>query len=273
MSLQHILSEDDYRFYKENISSLEERIVDNFPEAYINPDILSAVRKVPRHLFVNPGYGSLAYTDNALPTIGGMTTSAPSVIGEMIFGVGISRGDRLLEIGTGTGYEAAVLAEMGVRVFSIEVDGSLAKKANRTLTFLGYKIDQTIEQEIERKECIRRYNKIKSSFPGRGSVEIFWGNGQNGLEAQAPFKSIIVAASIAHVNLVEKLFSQLSQNGGRLIVPIGPRHRQNMHIFERNGKHVRTFVSGGTSYDFVRMKVENPLCVFPVYHPKRGKHD
>jgi protein-L-isoaspartate O-methyltransferase len=79
MSWELVLSEDDYRLFKSNISLLEERVLQNFPESYQNPAILSAIRSVPRHLFVNPGYKFLAYTDNALPTSGSLTTSAPSV--------------------------------------------------------------------------------------------------------------------------------------------------------------------------------------------------
>ena len=116
-----ILAEDDYRFYGENISLLEEQVIGKFPDSYQNTGILSAIRNVPRHLFVNKSYRSLAYTDNALPTCGGLTTSAPSVVAEMIFHCGAERGQRLLEIGTGTGYEAAMLSEMGVRVFSVEM--------------------------------------------------------------------------------------------------------------------------------------------------------
>lgn len=142
MSWELVLSEDDYRFFKENISLLEERVIENFPDGYKNPAILSAIRSVPRHLFVNESYKVLAYTDSALPTCRGLTTSAPSVIARMIFLAGVSRGDTLLEIGGGTGYEAAVLSEMGVNVCSIEIDQPVAEAANRILVRLGYKPDR-----------------------------------------------------------------------------------------------------------------------------------
>jgi len=109
MSWQDILQEDDYRFYKENISLLEDQVVQKFKENYKDPSIISAIRNVPRHLFVNQGYKKLAYTDNAFPTCNCMTTSAPSVIAEMIYYAGVKKGDKVLEIGTGTGYQAAGL--------------------------------------------------------------------------------------------------------------------------------------------------------------------
>jgi hypothetical protein len=77
MSWEHVLPEEDFRYFKENISLLEDRVFQNFPEGYRNPEILSAIRNVPRHFFVNQGYKALAYTDNALPTCGDLTTSAP----------------------------------------------------------------------------------------------------------------------------------------------------------------------------------------------------
>ena len=85
------------------------------------------------------------YTDNALPTCGSLTTSAPSVIARMIFQSGVSKGEQLLEIGTGTGYQAAVLAEMGVKVYTIEIDGSAVQTAGRILVRLGYKMDKRLK--------------------------------------------------------------------------------------------------------------------------------
>lgn len=103
MSWEQILSEDDFRLYRENISLLEEQVIERFSHAHEAPDILRGIRSVPRHLFVQGEYRYLAYSDNAFPTCCGLTTSAPSVITEMIFHSGIHGGGRLLEIGTGTG--------------------------------------------------------------------------------------------------------------------------------------------------------------------------
>ncbi len=256
MSWEYVLSEDDYRLYRENISLLEERVIGNFPDSYKDTSIISAIRNIPRHLFVNESYKALAYTDNAFPTSGGLTTSAPSVIAEMIFNVGIRSGDKLLEIGTGTGYEAAVLAEMGVKVFTIEIDGQVAEKANRILVDLGYKIDERITNEQIKKECMRRFTKIKSLFPYRGKIRLFWGNGQNGLEEYSPYNGIIVAASIPHIKHIQNLIRQLSPSGGKLLVPIGSRYSQTLHIIKRNRNRIEGAILNGISFNFVRMIID-----------------
>jgi protein-L-isoaspartate(D-aspartate) O-methyltransferase len=193
MSWEFVLSEEDYRLFRSNISLLEERVVQNFPDSHRNPAILSAIRSVPRHLFVNPSYKFLAYCDNALPTRGGLTTSAPSVVARMILEAGVAKGDRVLEIGTGTGYQAAVLAEMGVRVCTVEIDQPVAETAARVLVQLGYKVDQ------RSKAGRKRYLEIKSHFSRREPIEQFWGNGRNGLPERAPFDAVIVAASVPHI--------------------------------------------------------------------------
>ena len=251
MSWELVLSEDDYRLFKSNISLLEERVLQNFPESCQNPAILSAIRSVPRHLFVNPGYKFLAYTDNALPTSGGLTTSAPSVIAGMILQAGVVRGDRVLEIGTGTGYQAAVLAEMGVKVFTVEIDGPVAETASRVLARLGYKIDK------HTKEGQRRYQELKRHFPQREPIEQFWGNGQQGLAKRAPFDAIIVAASVPQLQEVRHLASQLSKAGGRLVVPVGDRLDQELQILERRGGRVRCSALAGVSFQFLRLIPES----------------
>ncbi len=222
-----------------------------------NISIISAIRNVPRHLFVNESYKYLAYTDNAFPIGGGLTTSAPSVITEMIFNLCVRRGDKLLEIGTGTGYEAAVLAEMGVKVFTIEIDRQIAEKANRILVYLGYKIDKQLKNNQRRKECIKRFNKIRTYFPYRGKIELFWGNGQNGLEEYSPFKGIIIATSIPHIKHIKNLINQLSPRGGKLIVPVGSRYEQTMHIIERKADKINTCILKGISFNFIRMVPKN----------------
>jgi protein-L-isoaspartate(D-aspartate) O-methyltransferase len=233
MSWEQILSVDDCRLFRANISLLEERVIQNFPDVYRNPGILAAIRSVPRHLFVSAGYKFLAYTDNALPTHGGLTTSAPSVIGRMIAEVGVSRSDKVLEIGTGTGYEAAILAEMGARVFTIEIDRFLAETANRVLVLLGYK-------------------------SGKGKpIRLYWGDGRQGLAEEAPFDGIIVAASIPDLRQVRHLAAQLSAAGGRMVVPVGDRLEQELHIIERKGKRLAFRALPGVSFQFLRLSVRD----------------
>jgi protein-L-isoaspartate(D-aspartate) O-methyltransferase len=256
MSWENILPEEDYRNYRENITLLEDRLVQNFPDGYKNTAILSAIRKVPRHFFVNQGYKALAYTDNALPTCGSLTTSAPSVIARMIFQSGVSKGERLLEIGTGTGYQAAVLAEMGVKVFTIEIDGSAVQTANRILVRLGYKMDKHLKHARGAGDALKRYEAIRKQFPQREPIALYWGNGQRGLEERSPFKAIIVAASILHLKHLWHLAAQLSPAGGRMVVPVGDRNEQFLAILERMGDKIALFTLEGVSFTFLRMVLE-----------------
>ncbi len=255
MSWERVLPEDDVESYRRNISLLEDRVVENFPDIYRNPAILSALRAVPRHLFVNQGYKTLAYADCALPTLGGLTTSAPSVIARMIFHAGVAKGSRVLEIGTGTGYQAAVLSEMGARVFTIEVDRSVAETAATILARLGYKTDRRSTRRG--RESARRYLELRSMFPERGHVEVFWGNGGKGVPAKAPFDAVIVAASVSVLDRVRDLVSQLSTHGGRMVVPVGPRHDQALTIVERVGERLRCSLVEGISLDFLRLIIKS----------------
>jgi protein-L-isoaspartate(D-aspartate) O-methyltransferase len=256
MSWELILPEDDYRYYWENITLLEDRVVQNFPDCYSNPAILSAIRNVPRHFFVNQGYKALAYTDNALTTCGDLTTSAPSVIARMIFQTGVSKGDKLLEIGTGTGYQAAVLAEMGVKVFTIEIDGSTVHTADRVFVRLGYKMDKQLKRAGCRGDAVQRYRAIRGQFPRREPITLFWGNGQRGFGEKSPFHAIIVAASVPHLRHVWQLAAQLSSARGTMVVPVGDRHEQSLAIVERRGNRIRLSTLEGASFAFLRMVLE-----------------
>lgn len=253
MGWESILQEDDYRFYRENISLLEDQVLNRFSHARSSSDILSAIRKVPRHLFVHPGYKKLAYTDNALPTFNGLTTSAPSVIAEMIYLSGIREHEKLLEIGTGTGYEAAVLSEMGVAVFSIEIDSYVARQANSVLTELGYKTDSTVHNKAKRTAMIERYSAIKHMFPRRGSLSLYNGSGYNGLPEEAPFHAIIMAASVPQLHHIRHIPKQLKNDRGRLIVPVGRKHDQVLHLIERAQDRFTVGTLDAVSFDFVRL--------------------
>jgi protein-L-isoaspartate(D-aspartate) O-methyltransferase len=253
MSWEYILKADDYRFYKDNISLLEEQVFRKFPESYKDPSIIAAIRNVPRHFFVNESYKRLAYTDNAFPTYNSLTTSAPSVIAKMVYHAGVRKGDRVLEIGTGTGYQAAVLSEMGIQVYSIEIDKKIIQTANKILANLGYKMDEKLKNIEKRKEMQRRYSTIKGLFPNRGNIKLFYGNGQFGLEEYAPFNGIIVSASISYLKDIQFLIQQLSDYGGRLIVPAGDRIEQQLYIIEKKNKIIKTSVLEGFTFQFVRM--------------------
>ena len=151
--------------------------------------VLEAMGKVPRHLFVSPSYRRQAYEDYPLPIDEGQTISQPYIVALMTQHLKVEENDKVLEIGTGSGYQAAVLAYLTDQVYSIEIREKLAEKASDDLAGLGY--DQ---------------------------VQVKWGDGYYGWEEHAPFDAIIVTCAANHVP--PPLLKQLKQ-GGRLIIPLG----------------------------------------------------
>jgi protein-L-isoaspartate(D-aspartate) O-methyltransferase len=153
-----------------------------------DPDVLRAMRVVPRHRFVPASQRRAAYDDRPLPIGHNQTISQPYIVALMTELADLKPGDTVLEVGTGSGYQAAVFAEMGVRVFSIEIVGPLAEKAKATLTALGYE------------------------------VEVRHGDGYAGWPEHAPFDAVVVTA--APPKIPEPLKQQL-KIGGRLVIPVG----------------------------------------------------
>jgi protein-L-isoaspartate(D-aspartate) O-methyltransferase len=151
--------------------------------------VLTAMRKVPRHLFVPPGLVGEAYNDYPLPIGEGQTISQPYIVALMTQSLLLTGSERVLEVGTGSGYQAAVLAEIVPRVFSIEILPALAASAAARLKSLGY-----------------------------GTVQVRAGDGYRGWPDEAPFDAIVVTAGATHVPqpLVEQL-----REGGRLVIPVG----------------------------------------------------
>jgi len=156
-----------------------------------DPDVLEAMRTVPRHRFVPPEYIVQSYEDHPLPIGYGQTISQPYIVAWMTELLELEPGDKVLEIGTGSGYQAAVLAELGdVEVYSIEIVPELAESAAQLLQELGYP-----------------------------QVQVRQGDGYWGWEEYAPFDAIIITAAPDH--LPAPLAAQLAE-GGRMVIPIGP---------------------------------------------------
>jgi protein-L-isoaspartate(D-aspartate) O-methyltransferase len=155
----------------------------------LDENVIRAMLKVPRHLLVRPEFRNQAYADYPLPIEEGQTISQPYVVALMTEALRLKPGDRVLEIGTGSGYQAAVLAEIAKEVYSIEIRKALAEKAENNLKKLGYT-----------------------------NIRVKNGDGYHGWEAAAPFDAIIITAAINHIP--SPLLKQL-KDGGRLILPLG----------------------------------------------------
>lgn len=151
--------------------------------------VLSAMRSVPRHEFVPPDLSDRAYADSPLPIGHGQTISQPYIVGFMTEKLELAPGDRVLEIGTGSGYQAAILGAMGVEVVTIEIIGPLAEQAAGLLERLGY-----------------------------DNITAIHGDGYYGFEGLAPYDAIIVTAAAQHVPppLIEQL-----KPGQRMMIPVG----------------------------------------------------
>ncbi len=163
-------------------------------------DVLSAMREVPRHLFVPPEYRSMAYVDHPLPIGEGQTISQPYIVALMTSSLNLDGGERILEIGTGSGYQAAVLAEIADTVFTIEIIPELAREAERMLDSLGY-----------------------------DNVMVRAGDGYDGWPGKAPFDGIMVTAAAPRVP--SPLIDQLKEEG-YLVIPVGD-FLQHLHIYQK----------------------------------------
>lgn len=184
----------------------------------MNQDILRAMRTVPRHKFVPEEYLDQAYEDHALPIGYGQAISQPYVVAWMTEQLALQPGEKVLEIGTGSGYQAAVLAELGyVDVYSIEIVPELTESATARLKELGY--DQ---------------------------VHVKQGDGYYGWPENAPFDAIIVTAAPDH--LPAPLAEQLVE-GGRIVIPIGPSSwYQSLWKFVKENGQMKAYNLGGVAF-------------------------
>ena len=193
----YALADTDNDYEKQRtqlVRSLEQHVRET--SAYLekdrlDPRVMQAMSSIPRHEFVPEAEKRYAYENRPLPIGHGQTISQPYIVAIMTDLLGLKPGDRVLEIGTGSGYQAAVLAELVQEVYSIEIIGDLARRAREVLDRLGYK-------------------QVKTRV----------GDGYYGWEEQAPFDAIVVTAAADHVP--PPLIQQL-KTGGHMIIPVGSR--------------------------------------------------
>lgn len=182
---------------------MRQKLVDTLINKGIKDDgVLKAVGKIPRHLFMDSGFIDHAYQDKAFPIGADQTISQPYTVAFQSELLQIKPDDKILEIGTGSGYQCAVLIELGAKVYSIERQQELFKKTSKFLPKIGYR-----------------------------AKKLIFGDGYKGLPEEAPFKSIIVTAGAPFVP--NPLLSQL-EIGGRLVIPVGD-DIQIMTLFIRKG--------------------------------------
>ncbi len=167
--------------------------------------VLEAMRKVPRHEFVPGGVRAHAYTDGPLPIGEGQTISQPYIVALMTESLGLKPDHKVLEIGTGSGYQAAILAEIVKEVYTIEIIEKLARSAEETLKRLGYE-----------------------------NIKVKAGDGYLGWPEYAPFDAIIVTCAPDHVP--QPLVDQLS-DGARMVIPVGSEYGiQTLYLLEKHGE-------------------------------------
>ena len=189
-------------FVSERQRMVQEQLM---PRGIHEERVLAAIAKVPREEFVPPEARAASYTDQPLPIGYGQTISQPFVVAFMTEQLQLKRDDRVLEIGTGSGYQAAILAELTAEVYTIEIIEPLAKNAEATLARLGYK-----------------------------NVQVKAGDGYKGWPEHAPFDAVIVTCAPSHVP--PPLVDQMKE-GGRMIIPVGGLGEQELYLLEKkNGQ-------------------------------------
>jgi protein-L-isoaspartate(D-aspartate) O-methyltransferase len=191
-------------FFPERSRMVDEQIV---RRGVVDTLVLAAMRKVPRHEFVPEAYKHYAYADEPLPIGDGQTISQPYIVALMTESLNINKNSKVLEIGTGSGYQAAVLAEIAKEVYSIEIIESLATRASETLERLGYK-----------------------------NVKVRCGDGYRGWPEEAPFDAIIVTAAPGRIP--QPLIDQLKV-GGRMCIPVGDVYQELVAVTKKEKGIVR----------------------------------
>jgi protein-L-isoaspartate(D-aspartate) O-methyltransferase len=194
-----------------------ERLIKVLASKGITDDrVLDAFRAVPRHLFVDGAMYAKAYDDSALPIGSGQTISQPYVVALMTQLLKLGKDDKILEIGTGSGFQTAILAQFSCRVYTIERQRDLADISRKRLREMGYE-----------------------------NIVFKPGDGSSGWIQHAPFDRIIVTAGAPVVP--EALIEQLATEG-RMIIPVGDRYHQELCVYEKTTQGVKTYTEGGVVF-------------------------
>jgi protein-L-isoaspartate(D-aspartate) O-methyltransferase len=172
--------------------------------------VLDAMLSVPRHEFVPPAFLGMAYDDRPVPIGASETISQPYIVAAMTEAAQVEPGDTVLEVGTGTGYQAAILAHLGAKVYTIERNSRHAEAARTRLARLGYT-----------------------------GIEVVWGDGSRGYPPAAPYEVILVTAAAPEVP--QTLLDQLDEDG-RMVIPVGNRFQQSLHQILKQGGQTLTRV-------------------------------
>lgn len=193
---------DDKYWQEQRKRMVEEQLI---PRGINDKQVLSAFLKVPRHRFIPFEFINSAYADHPLPIGEQQTISQPYIVALMTQCLQLKKGDKVLEIGTGSGYQAAILAELNCSVYSIERSASLARQAKNILTELGY--------------C---------ACPGEAKIKV--GDGTEGWSEFSPYAKIIVTAAAPKVPL--SLWTQLAEDG-IMVIPLGDRFIQMLTLVKK----------------------------------------
>jgi len=168
--------------------------------------VLEAMFQVPRHDFVPHAYRNSSYEDRPLPIGESETISQPYIVAVMTQAAHVAPGDKALEVGAGTGYQAAILAHLGAKVYAVERNFSLAESTRARLARLGHR-----------------------------DIEVIWGDGSEGYAPAAPYQVILVTA--AAPDLPPTLVQQLAE-GGRMVLPVGDLHHQDLFALLKRGNEI-----------------------------------